>query len=152
MNQTLSPVTIDNYEDICDLNVRPDQEDHLSSNAFSLVEASFYPDLTARAIYRDETPVGFIMWDQENPKVVTILRFMVDAQFQGQGFGRGGLSLALEAISNDKRVEEIVICYHPDNPVPKDFYAGFGFEEIGMDEDDDDMLARVRVGHIKTPA
>lgn len=151
MSLSLRPITRDNYEEVCELNVHPHQDDHLASNAFSIAEASFFPDLTTRAIYHEDIPVGFLMWDVEDRPKVTILRFMVEAKHQGRGFGRGGLTLALKEIITDPLVTDIVICYHPDNPMAKDFYARFGFQEIGMDEDDDDMLALVKVADIKTP-
>ncbi|MEF1301316.1 GNAT family N-acetyltransferase, partial [Vibrio owensii] len=39
----------------------------------------------------------------------------------------------------------IEICYNPTNPVAKPFYSQFGFEEVGMDEDGEDMLAIIEL-------
>nr|WP_252044349.1 hypothetical protein [Vibrio sp. SCSIO 43155] len=38
-------------------------------------------------------------------------------------------------------LKEVEICYDPENPVAREFYSSFGFVEIGMDEDDEDMIA-----------
>ena len=38
-------------------------------------------------------------------------------------------------------LKQIEICYNPTNPVAKNFYASFGFNEVGMDQDNEDMLA-----------
>jgi len=43
------------------------------------------------------------------------------------------------------RLEEIEICYNPNNPVTKDFYASFGFVEVGMDKENKDMLAIIKI-------
>ena len=66
---------------------------------------------------------------------------MIDQKFQQKGIGRKALTLALDEIKQVKGIEIIEICYDPENPVAKDFYSKFGFVEIGMDEDDEDMLA-----------
>lgn len=85
------------------------------------------------------------MWVQETPTKVSIWRFMIDKSFQNKGIGRQALNLALSEIRLVDDIKEIEICYNPDNPVAKDFYSSFGFTEVGMDEDDDDMLAVINL-------
>ena len=46
---------------------------------------------------------------------------------------------------HDYHVKEIEICYNPKNPVAKEFYSSFGFSEVGMDEDNEDMLAVIKL-------
>ncbi len=52
---------------------------------------------------------------------------MVDQNYQNKGIGRKALQLALDEIKRTDGLEEIEICYNPNNPVAKDFYASFGF-------------------------
>ena len=85
------------------------------------------------------------MWVQETTSKVSIWRFMVDEKYQKQGIGRIALSLALAEIKALTGINKIEICYNPKNPVAKDFYASFGFVEVGIDDDDEDMLAVIRV-------
>lgn len=94
-----------------------------------------------RAIYQESDVVGFFMWVKETATKVSIWRFMVDRKHQQAGIGRKALTLALSEIKQLNGIKEIEICYNPTNPVAKEFYASFGFVEIGMDEDDEDMLA-----------
>lgn len=94
-----------------------------------------------RAIYLNEVVVGFFMWVYENQEKVSIWRFMVDQKHQQKGIGRMALDLALAEIKLTPNLKTIEICYNPNNPVAKEFYASFGFNEIGMDEDGEDMLA-----------
>ncbi|WP_255619205.1 hypothetical protein [Photorhabdus antumapuensis] len=42
-------------------------------------------------------------------------------------------------------MKEIEICYKPKNPVARNFYASFGFVEVGMDEENEDMLAIINI-------
>jgi diamine N-acetyltransferase len=51
----------------------------------------------------------------------------------------------LEEIKKASDLQEIEICYNPKNAVAKDFYSSFGFSEVGMDEDDEDMLAVIKL-------
>lgn len=141
----LKPVDKQNYEAVCDLDVSKAQQDYVACNMWSLVESMYHTGYVTRAIYADDVPVGFFMWVHESPGKVSIWRFMVDECHQQKGIGRIALSLAIQEIKQTPNLEEIEICYHPDNPVAKDFYSQFGFVEMGTDEDDEDMLAIIRV-------
>ncbi|WP_199611732.1 GNAT family N-acetyltransferase [Flocculibacter collagenilyticus] len=145
MTITLQPVSQKNYEDVCDLEVAKDQEDYVAENMWSIVESTFNEGYETRAIYRDDKVVGFFMWVKESIEKISIWRFMVDSQHQNQGIGRKALTIALDEIKQVPKLKEIEICYQPDNPVAGDFYGSFGFIEVGMDEDDDDMLAIIKL-------
>jgi diamine N-acetyltransferase len=70
---------------------------------------------------------------------------MVDQRYQKSGIGRAALNLALNEIKTSDKVKEIEICYDPENPVAKNFYSSFGFQEVGLDEDGEDMLAVIKL-------
>jgi len=145
MNISLQLVTKDNYETICDLDVAKEQQDYVACNMWSLVESMFNTNHQTRAIYLDDKPVGFFMWVMETRHKTSIWRFMVDRQDQNKGIGRRALTLAIEEIKQTPDLKEIEICYNPKNPVAKSFYSSFGFVEVGMDEDDEDMLAVIKL-------
>nr|WP_255522775.1 GNAT family N-acetyltransferase [Rugamonas sp. CCM 8940] len=130
------------------------QEDYLASNAYSIAQASFYPDFQARAIYDGTELVGFLMYDRRSNDRVGeygIYRFMVDHRRQGGGIGRRAMELVLAEIRACDDVERITICYHPENPVAKDFYGSFGFVEVGLD-DSHEMIAEIMVAASDAPA
>lgn len=143
MKISLRHVTKENYEAVCDLQVSKLQEDYVASNVWSVVESKFNEGYETRAIYADDEPVGFFMWVLESADKTSIWRFMIDQKHQKKGIGRKALNLALEEIRQSPGLKEIEICYDPKNPVAKDFYSSFGFIEVGMDEDGDDMLALI---------
>lgn len=145
MNISLIPVDKSNYEAVCDLEVEESQEDYVAENTWSLVEAQFNEGYITRAIYKDQAVVGFFMWVRESTSKISIWRFMVDKQHQNQGIGRLALDLALDEIKQAQGLREIEICYNPNNPVAKDFYSSFSFKEVGMDKDDEDMLAIIKL-------
>ena len=145
MQVSLEQVTKENYEAVCDLDVTEDQQDYVASNMWSLVEAMFNEGYETRAICQHERPVGFLMWVKESGEKVSIWRFMVDQQHQQQGIGRIALDLAVQQIKQSPGLQQIEICYNPKNPVARDFYASFGFVEVGMDDEGEDMLAVIQL-------
>lgn len=141
----LKPITKENYDAICDIDVAKHQQDLIACNMYSLVESFFNEGYITRAIYQDEDLVGFFMWVEESADKTAIWRFMIDEKYQQQGIGSQALTLALSEIKQRPTVKTIEICYKPDNPVAKSFYSRYGFVEIGMDKDNEDMLAEVQI-------
>jgi diamine N-acetyltransferase len=135
----LKGVTADNWEEVVDLELRGSQEDLVASNLYSVAEAQFDPDARPRAVYAGKCVVGFLMYDVQKTKgkakEASIYRFMIDRKHQGKGYGRMALSKALEEIRAIPGVNRISICYMPKNPIAKQFYASFGFVEVGRDRD-----------------
>ena len=144
MEVSLRLVTKENYEDVCELDVTKEQENYVACNMWSIVESKYNEGYETRVIYMKEEPVGFFMWVKESEIKVSIWRFMIDKKHQQKSIGRVSLNLALAEIKKVSDLQEIEICYNPKNPVAKEFYSSFGFTEVGMDEDDKDMLAVIK--------
>jgi diamine N-acetyltransferase len=83
-------ISKDNLHDVLQLKVAPHQEQFVASNAVSLAEAHFEPELPwFRAIYAGEVPVGFLMLEFNTAEQIYFLcRFMIDERYQGYGHGR----------------------------------------------------------------
>lgn len=146
MNVSLRPVTKHNFADVIDLPLLAHQVDYLASNAYSIAEASFYPHYRTRAIYSDDTLIGFLMYvslaEEGDPGEFALYRFMVDHRQQGKGYGRRALELALQEIAAHGDVKCVWICYWPNNPAAKKFYASLGFVETELDENGE-MYAKI---------
>ncbi len=144
----LRDVKADNWQAVVGLELDPDQEELVASNAESLREARRDPGARPRAVYAGEQLVGFLMYDagepDDEPREALIYRFMVDRAHQGRGYGRAALARAIDEIKAVGGVKKISISYMPDNPTAKPFYASFGFVEVGLDEDDE-MIAELRL-------
>ena len=97
---TLREITKENLSQILDLKVSKEQENFVASNAVSIAQAHFYPEIAwFRAIYADETPVGFIMLEDDPTNFTySLWRFMIDARFQNCGFGQRALELAIKYV------------------------------------------------------
>ena len=144
MHVTLKEITRDNFEQVIDLELTEAQRSHLTPNVRSLVESHYHPETHyPRAIYVDDQIAGFILWSIDLPDEVIIFRFMVDAKWQKKGIGRQALQVAIDEISSHDGVDEILICYSPENSIAKRVYLSMGFVEQGMDGDD--MIATLKV-------
>ena len=133
---TLREVTRENLREICKLSVAPDQVLLVANNAFSIAEASFYDDAWYRAIYADETPVGFVMLQEDRVKPEYYLwRYMIDQRFQRLGFGRRAITLIVDRVRTHPGATELLLLYVPGDRSPAPFYASLGFEETGVESE-----------------
>ena len=147
MTISLREVTIDNFESLMDMELPKHQRDLLHSNAYSIAQARFYPEFVPRAIYQDERPVGFALYNREDggrPGHYGIYRFMIDFPLQSQGLGRRAMALLLDEIKAAPDAESVSICYHPTNERASAFYKSFGFAEVGIDCNQE-MIAEIRL-------
>ena len=144
----LKEVTVDNFEDVIELELNEDQRDYVADNAFSIAESKFFPAYQPRAIYSNGKVVGFLMYqsidDEEQPVEYEIFRFMVDRRYQKTGIGRKAMELLLNEIKSNGNVKSISICYAPTNAVAKKFYGSFGFKEVGVNSEGE-IVAEIEV-------
>ena len=93
----LRKIDAGNYQKILGMELPRQQQSFVASNAASLAEAWVFYD-TARpfAIYHDDEPVGFLMFDfGKGPREVEIWRFMIAPEHQGKGYGTAALRAAI---------------------------------------------------------
>jgi diamine N-acetyltransferase len=141
---SLREVTADTVRAICRLTVRPDQQEFVAPNAISIAQAHFTPSAWFRAIYADETPVGFVMLERSNEThEYGLWRYMIAAGHQGKGYGRRGLELVIEDIrAADPDATELTTSWYPAPGGPEPFYLGFGFVPTG-EIDDEEIVGRL---------
>lgn len=143
---TLEPVGKGNRAAILALELLPEQQGFVASNAESLAEARHDREAIARAVVSDRRVVGFLMYSApEDEDEAIIYRFMIDRREQGRGFGRAAVARVLEEIAGLARVRRVSICYEPENAAARRLYASFGFVEKGLDEDGE-MIAMLELG------
>lgn len=121
---------MDNWIQCIKLKVREDQKNFVASNVGSIAQSKFYPHWQPKGIYLDETMIGFIMFGPGEDEV-TIIRFMIDQEYQGNGYGRAALKKAIEELSENPAFKEINLSFEPENEVAKKLYESFGFKDTG---------------------
>lgn len=142
---SLREINADTVRIICDLSVREDQRRFVAPNAVSIAQAYFSEHAWFRAIYAGETPVGFLMLEDRPDKPEYYLwRFMIDARYQGMGFGREALSLLIAHVKTRPRATELLTSVEQAEGGPQGFYEGMGFELTGEWEEGE-ALMRLRL-------
>ena len=138
---SLREITADTVREICRLKVNESQNQFVATNAESLAEANFYDKAWFRAIYADETPVGFVM-TEENRKEgkFYIWRFMIDERYQRLGFGKKALAQVVDRIQNYPNAKEIFVGVILEEGGAKKFYQRCGFELTGEYEYGDPIM------------
>ncbi|TVP86946.1 MAG: GNAT family N-acetyltransferase [Acholeplasmataceae bacterium] len=134
----LRQVTRHDYLDIVRLQVKDDQKNFVASNMYSLVQAAYEPGSEPRGIYIDNLPVGFLMYgiDDEDHQY-WIIRLMIDARFQGRGYGRIAMTRVIDTIKEDPDHHRIMLSFEPDNIIAKTLYESLGFVSTGRYHDDE---------------
>lgn len=140
---TLRPVTDENFRDVINLSVSDLQKQFVASNVYSLAQAYVNPEAWVRAIYAGEAPVGFLMLADE-PEIPEyfLWRFMIDARYQGRGYGRRAIELLVDYVRTRPEATELLVSYEQGEGGPEPFYRKLGFEPTG-EVIDGEMVARL---------
>lgn len=157
----LEKVNGKNVWELLKLKVSDDQRSFVASNDTSMIEA--YTAIIGNGyafpfgIYDDDMPVGFLMigfdvddyWE-DAPEIArgnyNLWRLMIDKEYQGKGFGREAVRLALEYIRTFPcgSGEYCWLSYEPENEVARSLYRSFGFSETG-EIDGEELIAVLKL-------
>jgi diamine N-acetyltransferase len=141
---SLRPIDESNYRECIELSVAPDQERFVASNRQSLADAYVWRDAAEPyAVYADDEMVGFALLYPltEDPpsyplpagatvRGYIIVRLMIDARFQGNGYGRDALEAIVETVRG-RGLGTIRLSVVPENEQALGFYRRNGFAETG---------------------
>lgn len=134
---TLKEVNKQNWFDIVRLCSAEDQQNKvfektIASNCLSLAQASMEENWTVKAVYQNDTPIGFTMFGYSDELAgYEICRIMIDYRFQGNGYGRDALNLVIKEMVNQFKCDEIFITFVPQNEKAKQLYVSSGFKDTG---------------------
>jgi diamine N-acetyltransferase len=134
---SLREVTKENLREVFRLKVHPEQERFVASNAISIAQAYFDRDAAwFRAIYADDTPVGFVMLhDEPSASKYYLWRFMIDHRYQKFGYGARGLQQVIDYVRQRPGARELTTSVVPGDGTPGPFYEKLGFTYTGeLDE------------------
>ena len=129
----LREITGENYQQVLNLSTGAGQEEFVAQNVRSMAQAWVFRDRARPyALYEGEEPVGFIMFDwRPEEKTAEIWRFMIDYRYQGKGYGRRAMELALEKIRRAGVFDRVQLYYMPGNEKARALYRNLGFGETG---------------------
>jgi diamine N-acetyltransferase len=138
-NVTLRVITAETLRPILKLKVAPAQEGFVAPNAPSIAEAHFSTRAWFRAIYADDTPVGFVMVEEPDPEAAAdadeaqpfLWRLMIAADHQRRGHGRRALDLVATDVRARFGATALFTSCVPGDGSPCGFYRALGFVEKG---------------------
>jgi diamine N-acetyltransferase len=142
---SLREVTAETVGAICKLSdtLFEPQKKMVAPNAVSIAQAHFEPKAWFRAIYADETPIGFVMlYDDPDKPNCYLWRVMIGGPYQKKGFGRKAMNLILDRARSRPNATEITLSYVPIEGNPEPFYRQMGFEPTGKIADGEVVMRR----------
>lgn len=127
-------ITEDNFQAIINMK-RPAEENFVASNVYSLAQAWLYReagDVYPFAIYDEETPVGFMMLDEDlEERCLVIWRIMFPVENQNKGYGTQAIEQIIRLAKASGKYDFMIIDYHPDNKIAQHVYEKLGFKPTG---------------------
>ena len=154
----LKKINRSNIGKILKLEVFDNQKSFVATNNSSIIEAYIAiienNHVFTFGIYKDDTPVGFLMIgfdvnsdDEGAPRIAkgnyNIWRLLIDKKFQGKGFGKKAIELALEFINIFPcgTAKYCWLSYESDNDIARQLYQSVGFVET--DEKDGEEIVAI---------
>ncbi|SHG79360.1 GNAT family N-acetyltransferase [Streptoalloteichus hindustanus] len=142
---TLRRVTALNVPEVCALSrtLSERQRYMVADNGTSLAEGFCSQNSWFRAVYADETPVGFVMlhygadWDDGiDCEGAYLWRLMIATPFQGMGFARRTLDYVAREV-RARGYRELFTSYVDAEDGPEKFYERLGFVRTGVSYDNE---------------
>jgi diamine N-acetyltransferase len=138
-NVHFKQITFKTVREICRLSetLPPQQRKMVAHNGDSIAQAHFNENAWFRAIYADETAVGFLMLhigsdfdDGIDYPGVFLWRLMIAHPYQGKGYGRKAIEFLIEHLKSQGIPELYTSCVEGEGS-PKGFYLKLGFIPTG---------------------
>ncbi len=132
-------ITSKNVMEICKMSqtLSEEQQMAVTDNAVSIAQGHYSENAWMRAIYKDQTPIGFIMlhigsdWeDGIDCHGVFLWRLMIAKPYQGRGYGRAAIELVISHLRS-LGIPELYTSYQLGSGSPKGFYDQLGFKPTG---------------------
>ena len=114
---------------------RPEGENFVASNAFSLAQAWLYRDdgdVFPFAIYNDDAVVGFMLLEEDmEEKRLDLWRIMLPPENEGKGYGTAAVKLLIQYAKDSGRYKSIGLLCGPKNCNARHIYDKLGFQPTG---------------------
>lgn len=131
---TFRKITEDNFNAILSMK-RPDGEGFVASNSVSLAQAWLYRDegdVFPFAIYHDNTPVGFMMLEEDSDhKALWLWRIMFPQEYSGRGYGTEAVRLLATLAKESLKYKVLCLNCNERNSAAMHVYKKLGFQLTG---------------------
>ncbi|MBQ7307825.1 MAG: GNAT family N-acetyltransferase [Clostridia bacterium] len=141
-------ITKDNYKQCLNLSVHKNQINFVGSNASSLAKAYVFKDETKPfSIYDNDNMIGFLLmrfnFDIDN---CFLWEFMIDKNYQSQGYGKKSLILFIDWVKNNTSFKTITTTCKLDNIIAKNLYTDLGFKYLSscLEFNEENLILNIR--------
>lgn len=144
----LKEINQTNYQACIKLEISREQKEFVAPNWYSLLEDNYEKKRQPFALYHEEEIVGFIMFSYYPADADYAIdswwieRLMIDKNYQGKGYGRAALKLALNWFSTTIGADELRLSVVPANDVALKLYHSLGFELTGEEVSGETVLLK----------
>ncbi|MFI3214654.1 MAG: GNAT family N-acetyltransferase [Eubacteriales bacterium] len=129
-----------NWEQILSLSVSESQAGFIETSKRCLQDAktnAYDMEWNFYGIYTEDTLIGFAMHGLGDVAYISdtklwLDRFMIDAQYQGKGYGKMAMLLVMKKLLEDYNKNEIYLSVHDDNFSAISLYETLGFTFTGQ--------------------
>ena len=116
-------------------------EDHVASNALSIVQSVYEDGWVIKALEEDRELVGFTMFGwNEDEEFYELCRLMIDFRHQNKGCGTRAIRLILDEMRSRFGCREVYLSTGPDNVRAKHVYEKCGFRSEHRMLDDEELF------------
>lgn len=134
------------------LKLKEEQVGFLENNLYSLAESKVFDYLEPRAIYYDDTLIGFMLYyfqpdgvarqmgpgegkheiHSDGKDYIYFKRLMLDKKYQGKGLGKASMEAALKYFKTQyPSVAFVELMHYMDNDAGASLYESIGFASTG---------------------
>ena len=141
----LVDINEDNWVDFASLSVDESQKHFLASNIGIMARGYIYRSSRAKVIgiSNDGKAVGLALVRNmdEEPACYDLQQFMIDKNYQGNGYGTQALKRILANLEKEHKYDCVEVCVKKDASVALHVYETAGFSDTGyIDDDNPDSL------------
>ncbi len=133
----LELVNKDNFDQVLDLEVAPEDQCRVASVEYSLAQAWLYrdsEDLFPYAVKSGQLTVGFLLLSyQPMENSYYIWRLLIDQKYQNQSFGKEVIRQVLQRAKDDQQCHKVTVNYVIGNHKMRYILEKFGFQPVGLD-------------------
>lgn len=127
-------ITEENFDAILRMR-RPEGEGFVASNAYSLAQAWLYrenEDVFPCAIYHEDTPVGFLLLEEDaQERKLMLWRIMFPPEQENKGYGTAAVRLLISLARESGRYNELYLDCSEKNAAAMHIYRKLGFQPTG---------------------
>ena len=136
----LIEVNEENWLDFRRLSISETQKGFLDSPLGILARGYTYRYNRARVIgiADDDTVVGVALVKDldDEPACYDLQQFMIDAQFQGKGYGTAALGMLLSELEKEQKYDCVEVCVKKNDAAALRIYEKVGFVDTGYSDED----------------